>query len=718
MTENTRVQRRASKKKNLKPFIKWGLITLLGLFIAFASIFTYYGLKAPKINQQILQQAGSSTFYSSNNKPLFTLGNEERDYVSINKVPQKLQDAVISIEDHRFYNEPLGIDPIRIVTTAFDNVTSNSIQGGGSTLTQQLVKLSVFSTNKSDQTIKRKMQEIWLAVQVEQKFSKKQILEFYMNKVYLSNGVYGVKTASKYYFGKSLNELTLPQLALIAGMPQSPSTYDPYLHPQAAKNRRDNVLRAMYDNKKITKHDMTEAIKTPIDTGLVAKSNQAGSDEKRLVSDPYLKEAIKEVKKKGYDPYRDNLKITTNMDYGAQKKLYDIVNTNNSVYFPNDQLQVASTVVNPKTGQIVAMIGGRKLGNVQLGYNRAVQTSRSNGSTMKPILDYGPAFEYLKWSTAQTVRDTPYTYPGTNIPLNNWDNTYKGTISVRTALATSRNIPAVRTLNEVGFSKAITFARKLGIDVSYKDGLSAGIGYDTSTLQNAGAYSAFANGGYYRKPYYVKKIELSDGTTHSYSSPAKKVMKSSTAYMITDILKGVVRPSGMGSKAYVSGIYHAGKTGTTNYSKEELQNNPSLSGLARDAWFNGYTKDYVISTWTGYDKPSQQGLPYSQQTIDQSIYKYLMSYLSQDKESSDWEQPGDLTKVGGELYFTGTEPVYQAPAEDNSEVVPNKDEDVEEETTTTTESTTTDNSGGDGQDNNQNNNNNNNNNNGNNNPGN
>src|SRR5699024_2547060 len=185
-----------------------------------------------------LQSGGSSTIVDSTGKQIASLGDNKRNYVTIDKVPQQMEDAVISIEDKNFYNEPLGIDPVRIAKSAFNNVTKGTLQGG-STLTQQLVKLTVFSTDTKDQTFKRKMQEAWLAMRVSQKFSKQQILEFYVNKVYLNNGIYGIETGAKYYYGKSLNKLSLAQMAMLAGLPNAPSNYDPYTHPTQSKQRRD-----------------------------------------------------------------------------------------------------------------------------------------------------------------------------------------------------------------------------------------------------------------------------------------------------------------------------------------------------------------------------------------------------------------------------------------------------------------------------------------------
>jgi penicillin-binding protein 1A len=628
-----------------KNILKWFLAIFAVLAGIFLFIFVYYAFSAPSISQENLQSGGSSTIVDSTGKQIASLGDNKRNYVTIDKVPQQMEDAVISIEDKNFYNEPLGIDPVRIAKSAFNNVTKGTLQGG-STLTQQLVKLTVFSTDTKDQTFKRKMQEAWLAMRVSQKFSKQQILEFYVNKVYLNNGIYGIETGAKYYYGKSLKELSLAQMAMLAGLPNAPSNYDPYTHPTQSKQRRDLVINAMYNNNKITKAQAQEAINTPISDGLLPYKKVSNSNNtKRIIADPYIKEAITEVKKKGFDPYRDNLKITINMDYGAQKRLYNIVNSSSYVQFPDSKMQVGASIVNPNNGKVVAMIGGRNLGNIQFGLNRAVQTSRSNGSTMKPILDYAPAIDKLNWSTYHQLDDSEYTYPGTNIQLKDWDEQYQGQMSMRKALVNSRNVPAVKTLAAVGLSNAIDFARGLGIDsIKESSGLSVGIGGSVSSLQGASAYGAFSNGGTYYKPYYVSKIETADGMVHNYNKSGKRAMKDSTAYMITDMLKGV--PSSYATYANISGLHQAGKTGTTNYSSDAIAANPLLSGKAKDSWYNGYTRNYSMSVWTGYDSENQNGISSTYQSVAGKIYKAEMTYLANKADSNpNWKKPSSVVSM-------------------------------------------------------------------------
>lgn len=648
-----RRQHQPKKRHPIRRFFKWLAILLVTVLLAGTALFAYYAKDAPAITQDDLQSGGSSIIYGADGKQLTRLGSQNRTYVTGDKIPQQLKDAVVSIEDRRFYQEFLGVDPLRIASAFVNNVTTDSLQGG-STITQQLVKLTVFSTKASDQTLRRKAQEAWLSFKVTRDYSKDQVLEFYINKVYMGNGIYGMATAAKYYFNKDLSQLSIAQTATLAGMPQAPESYDPYKDPSKATNRRNQVLNAMVTNKKITAQQGAAAKATAITDGLQPKESHQSNDTTDLVLDPYLKQVIDDVKAKGYNPYIDNLKIYTNVDYDVQKQLYDLANADGGV-FTNNLMQTGVAITNPNNGQVVAMLGGRKLGNVRLALNRAVTADRSNGSTMKPIMDYGPAIEYLNWPTSEPVSDTAYTYPGTDIQLYDWDRQYMGQMTMRRALVQSRNVPAIRTLEKVGLSRASTFASGLGIKIPSTAGLSVGIGSDVSPLQLASAYSAFSNGGTYYEPQYVNKITTADGVDHTYSAAHRQAMKASTAYMITDMLKGVFT-SGTATAANISGLYQAGKTGTTDYDSTTLANNSALNNTVRDSWMAGYTRHFSVAIWTGYDQANKRGLAGSEQNTAILFYRQIMSYLAEKQTNTDWKKPSDVVRSGQELYIRGTQP--------------------------------------------------------------
>ena len=617
-----------------------GVVVLL--FVAGAALFFYYASSAPKISQSELASQNGTTIYDSQNRVISRLGLQKREYAKDSQVPATLKHAVVSIEDRRFYKHH-GVDPIRIVGAATANIfgRSDGMQGG-STLTQQLVKLSVFSTAASDRTFKRKAQEAWLAINVERHFSKNQILDFYINKVYMGNGVYGMQTAAQYYYGKDLNQLSLSQLALLAGMPQSPTYYNPLsTNTQAATRRRNEVLNAMVRSKYITQAQADKAAQESITADLDSSHGNTSNgdvnvDEK--VIDPYIKEVLADLQSKGYNPYNDGLQVHTNIDLAAQKHLYTAAN--DTVPFQSSQMQAGVAITDPHNGQVVAMLGGRHTGNVVYGLNRAVQTNRSSGSTAKPLMDYGPAIEYLQWPTFKAVQDTKFYYPGTSIALHDFDNKYKGTMTMRAALVQSRNVPAIRTLQDVGIKRATTFLNGLGISQKKPYTLQNGIGLYISPLQVSAAYAAFANGGTYYEPYYISSITTQDGSVKRFSSKGHQAMNKATAYMMTDMLKGVFTDSqGSGREANISGVNQAGKTGTTNYP------GGNQSGVM-DSWMAGYTKNYSIAVWTGYDRP-QSASPISDTYTNsaQWLYKDEMQYLDSRNHASNWKMPDTVEAV-------------------------------------------------------------------------
>ncbi|MEE6661922.1 penicillin-binding transpeptidase domain-containing protein, partial [Limosilactobacillus pontis] len=491
---------------------------------------------------------------------------------------------------------------------------------------------------------KRKAQEAWLAINVERHFSKNQILDFYINKVYMGNGVYGMQTAAQYYYGKDLDELDLPQLALLAGMPQSPSYYNPLAdNTRYATQRRNEVLDAMVRSKYISQSQANQAASESITDGLDpdhGNTSNNGTGVKEKVIDAYVKQVLADLEARGYNPYSDGLKVHTNLDLDAQQHLYDAAN--NTVSFQGNNMQTGVAVTDPHNGQIVAMLGGRHTGNVIYGLNRAVQTNRSSGSTAKPLMDYGPAIEYLQWPTFKRVQDTKFVYPGTNKVLRDFDNKYKGSMTMRAALVQSRNVPAIRTLQEVGIKRATDFVNGLGISQKDPYTLQSGIALYISPLQVSAAYAAFANGGTYYKPYYISSITTQDGNIKQINPQGKRAMNRATAYMITDMLKGVFNASDQGSAsaAKLDGVNQAGKTGTTNY--------PSGSGHsgAMDSWMAGYTKNYSIAVWTGYDHPMQSpGLSDSGTQSAILLYKDLMSYLDSQNHASNWAMPDTVEAV-------------------------------------------------------------------------
>ena len=663
-------KRSAASDQNLGWRIaKYAFIGLLTFFvicvIAGGGLFAYYVSSVPKLTENKLQSTNSSRIYDGNGSLIADLGSEKRESASTDEIPIILVNAITSIEDKRFFTHR-GIDVYRIMGAAINNLRHNSTQGG-STLDQQLIKLAYFSTNTSDQTLKRKSQEIWLSLQMERQYTKQEILTFYVNKVYMGNGYYGMKTAAKSYFGKELGDLSVAQAALLAGIPQAPTQYNPYANPDAAKERRNTVLNEMYEDKNISKEEYVQAKATDISDGLLPLTNKA-SYEPYL--DNYIKQVIEQVSTEANaDIYSAGLDVYTNLDPDIQKYIWNVYNSNDYIAYPDDKFQVASTIIDVTNGRVVAQLGSRHQDeNIALGTNQAVQTDRDWGSTMKPITDYAPAIEKRVYTnTGTTVYDTPYNFPGTSTPVYNWDRKYYGSISLTYAIQKSRNVPAVKALQATGLEYAQSFLKDLGIEypeMFYSNAISSSTTssdpkYGASSEKMAAAYAAFANGGTYYKPSYIKSIKFEDGSTKSYDSKGVEAMSPQTAYMMNSMLKQVLT-GGTATEAYVPGTINAGKTGTSSYSDDEYYQVQKESGvyadlIVPDETFVGYNTKYAMAIWTGYEN-RKTPLYGSDLNIAKQIYGLTSRYLNQmyGAGSKDFDMPSGVYNNGSYVFLTGS----------------------------------------------------------------
>ena len=663
-------KRSAASDQNLGWRIaKYAFIGLLTFFvicvIAGGGLFAYYVSSVPKLTENKLQSTNSSRIYDGNGSLIADLGSEKRESASTDEIPIILVNAITSIEDKRFFTHR-GIDVYRIMGAAINNLRHNSTQGG-STLDQQLIKLAYFSTNTSDQTLKRKSQEIWLSLQMERQYTKQEILTFYVNKVYMGNGYYGMKTAAKSYFGKELGDLSVAQAALLAGIPQAPTQYDPYTNPDAAKERRNTVLNEMYEDKNISKEEYEQAKATDVSDGLLPLTNKA-SYEPYL--DNYIKQVIEQVSTEANaDIYSAGLDVYTNLDPDIQKYIWNVYNSNDYIAYPDDKFQVASTIIDVTNGRVVAQLGSRHQDeNIALGTNQAVQTDRDWGSTMKPITDYAPAIEKRVYTnTGTTVYDTPYNFPGTSTPVYNWDRKYYGSISLTYAIQQSRNVTAVKALQATGLDYAQSFLKDLGIEypeMFYSNAISSSTTssdpkYGASSEKMAAAYASFANGGTYYKPSYIKSIKFEDGSTKSYDSKGVEAMSPQTAYMMNSMLKQVLT-GGTATEAYVPGTINAGKTGTSSYSDDEYYQVQKESGvyadlIVPDETFVGYNTKYAMAIWTGYEN-RKTPLYGSDLNIAKQIYGLTSRYLNQmyGAGSKDFDMPSGVYNNGSYVFLTGS----------------------------------------------------------------
>lgn len=652
-----------------KILIMVGNVVLAGFILVtfiVAGVVGYYISSAPTLTEEALTTTTSSKIYDKNGGLIADLGSEKRSNAKTQEIPTDLVNAIVAIEDQRFFNHR-GVDVIRIAGAFLNNITSGRLQGG-STLDQQFIKLTYFSTSTEDQTIKRKIQEAWLALQLERRNTKQEILTYYVNKVYMSNGNYGMKTAANAYYDKELKDLSIAQLALLAGMPQAPNQYDPYTQPEAAQRRRDIVLGEMLEEKYITKEQYDIAVATPVTDGLQPLKNTAAYP---LYMDNYLKEVIEEVEEKtGYNLLTTGMDVYTNVDPAAQQQLWNIYNTDEFVYYPDNIFQVASTVVDVSNGKVIAQLGARNQAtNVSFGVNQAVETNRDFGSTMKPITDYAPALKNgVYTSTADTIVDGPYNYPGTNTPVYNYERGYYGSMTLKGAIQYSRNIPAIKALEATGLGKALEYLNSIGIhypELLYSNAISSNTTvsdqkYGASSEKMAAAYAVFANGGTYYKPQYVNKVVFADSTTKEFAPEGTQVLSPEIAYMMTDMMKSVLT-YGVGFNAAVSGVPIAGKTGTSNYADEELANilasNPaaaSSSMAAPDHNFVGYSTKYAMAVWTGYSNRTTPILD-SGNLVATDVFRSMMTYLNPVETAKDWDMPNGLYRYGSYLYLSGSQ---------------------------------------------------------------
>lgn len=636
-------------------------LALVGI-VAAAVLVGSYILSAPKLTEEDLTATVSSKIYDMDGQLIADLGTEKRSNATTEEIPTDLANAIVAIEDQRFYNHR-GIDVIRIAGSFLNNLAGGNLQGG-STLDQQFIKLTYFSTSAEDQNLKRKVQEAWLSLQLEQTKTKQEILTYYVNKVYMSNRTYGMKTASETFYGKELKELSLAQLALLAGMPQAPNQYDPYSHPEDAKNRRDLVLSEMLAEKYIDNSQYEQAILTPVTDGLLPLSNDAAYP---AYMDNYLKQVVEEVEKNtGYNLLTTGMDIYTNVDSAAQQQLWNIYNTDMYVSYPDELLQVASTIIDVSNGKVVAQLGAQNQpSNVSFGINQAVETNRDFGSTMKPITDYAPAFENGVYSsTADIIVDEPYNYPGTSTPVNNWDKKYFGSLTVKSAIQYSRNVTAVKALEATGLENSLKFLNSVGInypEIHYSNAISSNTSdtsreYGASSEKMAAAYAAFANGGTYYAPQYVNKIVFSDGTVKEFPQTGTRVMSEETAYLMTDMMKSVMEV-GYGLNASVAGVPMAGKTGTSNYTDTEME---SIIAAIPEAAYNtmvvpdenfvGYSSQYAMAVWTGYTNRLTPILDNSMR-IASDVYHNMMTFIHSDYTATDWEVPSGVVNFGGNYYL-------------------------------------------------------------------
>ncbi|WP_332697086.1 transglycosylase domain-containing protein [Halalkalibacter lacteus] len=643
--ETTRQGKKQVKKKKKNLLLKIFIILILCLLVAgIVSSIQLYGLVqgAPEIDDDSFNFSYSSTLYDENDEPLATLSNgERRQSIKVEDIPQHVKDAFIAIEDGRFY-EHSGLDLKRIGGAVLSNITNGFGSEGGSTITQQVVKNSLLTSEKS---IKRKIQEAYLALELEREYTKDEILELYLNIIYFGNGAYGIEVAADTYFGKNADELTIEEAALLAGLPQRPSSYDPFQAPEQAAERRNTVLFVMNEDEFVTDEEYKEAKNVSVEEMVQEKRSQGD------ISDAFMDQIYKELESiEEIDAsmiYNGGLEIYTTYDKEAQEHVDEVLNSDEFVMYPDERFQAGVALIDNRTGEIKAIGGGRNQEPGKSRANYAMNIQRSPGSTVKPILDYGPAIEYLNWSTYQQIEDEEITYTGSDQVIHNYNGNYHGIVSMREALTQSWNIPAVKTFKEVGQDRASEFAANVGIMIEgslYESYALGAFKEGISPLELAGAYAAFGNEGTYNEPHAIRKVVFPDGKEIILQPESIEAMNDSTAYMVTDMLQTVVE-EGTGTLANIEGVAVAGKTGTTNFNEETKQKYNISEGVP-DVWFAGYTSNYTAAVWTGYRQVNEENYIKTREDrqIAQQIFREVMVKMV-DEETHDFKKPDTVEEI-------------------------------------------------------------------------
>jgi penicillin-binding protein 1B len=566
---------------------------------------------------------------------------EERRLVNLSEVPSLLVQAILTIEDERFYRHR-GIDPVGILRASWANLRSVGIVQGGSTLTQQLMK-NFFLTD--ERTIQRKVKEALMALVAERKYSKEEILENYLNEIYMgqkgAQGIFGVWEASQFYFSKELSELTTGEMALLAGLIRAPNRYSPYRSAEIATRRRNVVLGKMFEEKLITRRQHEKALREVIPhRELVKVANDAPfyvDFLKRDLAQNYSNEALT----------AEGLRIFTSLDLRlqrmAERALVDGLRRLEESYAhlrkrgEEDHLEGAIVVIKPQTGEIKAMVGGRDFQKSQ--FNRVFQAKRQPGSIFKPFvylaaLLYGSEEGGRKFTPVTLVEDSPFTwsYEGQEWQPDNYNGEYFGTVTFRTALERSLNAATARIARDVGVKNVRDIAHRLGIQSHLPAFPSLALGSaEVTPLEVAVAFSTLANGGVRTQPLAVKQVvDHGSRVLEKRDVRVEKVVTPQLAFMMNHLLKGVLdRGTGRGARSYGFDRPAAGKTGTTNDTK--------------DAWFAGYTPDLLAVVWVGFDNQSKLGLSGAQAALP--IWSEFMKQATAGTPVNDFIPPAGVKMV-------------------------------------------------------------------------
>ncbi|MDR0846125.1 MAG: PBP1A family penicillin-binding protein [Lactobacillales bacterium] len=662
MKENIKAKIKARRKElwHRYQITKIIIVAILALLLL-VSGYMFYLAKSVDVASLKDGYGKSAQIFDKNDSLAGSLYGQKGTIIEYNQVNPQVIDALISTEDRDFYKHG-GFSVKSFARAAVGRLTFHN-RGGGSTITQQLAKNAYLSF---EQTMTRKLKELFLAIEINKAYTKEEILTLYLNNVYFGDGVWGIEDAAHHYFGKSAADLDLDEGATLVGMLKGPEYYNPYYDITVMTNRRNTVLSLMAENGKITKEQADQEMTVDLQSEL--KDNYTKGDggySYPYYFDAIISEATSLTKIKEQDFLNKGYKIYTELDTNYQKAMDK---TGNSPWlFPKNSqdsaiVEFGSVALDPKTGAINGIVGGRGE-HVYRGFNYATQLVRSPGSTIKPIVDYTPALLSGNFEINSMLENKEQSY----YDAKNFEKTNDQDIPMYQALARSLNLPAVYTMHEVGVKKAVEEGKIFGLpltdqDENYSTGLG-GLSKGVSPLEMARAYAAFANGGKLVDVYIIRKIEDANGKkiyTKKETAP-QRIIDEKTADKITSMLLGVMS-NGTGVKGRVQGYQIAGKTGTT-----ETNWDPTLTN---DQWLVGYTKDVVVANWIGYEKPSEDRyLPGTAHTTSAAIFQNEMAGILPHTQGTKFEVPDAYTVQGNlDNYFahhdyTGDQTVVENAAD-------------------------------------------------------
>lgn len=607
--------------KRFKKIFKWIILPILLFIFAHIAVYTYAYL-TPKLQ---IKSANQFTLFDNNNNVFFQ-GSGSKEWISLDDISPYLIEATINTEDKNFYKHK-GFDYLRILKALFVNITSMSTKQGASTITQQYAKNLFLDFDK---TWERKWKEMWYTIEIETHYSKDEILEGYLNTINYGHGMYGIENASRFYFNKSAKDLTLAEAALLTGIPKSPSNYSPFVDREKAISRQQMILKSMYDDKVISKEEYDEAMKEE----LVFVGQE---EQEELSTIMYYQNAVlDELNELSEIPstYLETggLKIYTSLDLEAQRELEENIEET----MPDSELEVASIMMDPETGGVLALVGGKNYNNSE--YNRAISAKRQVGSTMKPILYYAALENGFTASTTFQSQETTFTFSNneTYSPQNYNGKYGNQPISMATAIAYSENIYAVKTHMFLGEDTLVDMAKRLGITSELDEVPSLALGTsEISMLEMVGAYSAFANEGYQIEPHFIEKVVDSEGNIlYEKDNEKRAILNKSLTFILNNLLTATYDsafidynyPTAINLAAKMHYTY-ALKSGTTN----------------TDNWYIGYNKDVVTAVWCGYD--DNRDLDSSEYKYAQNIWINSMEDFMEGKEDAWYEQPSNVVGV-------------------------------------------------------------------------